>query len=187
MKVDYHRLHDEAYRKLIFTTLMRDHQVRIYHYCVKRLGETVGEEIAQDVCLTAWENLETFRQESTIRTWLFGIAKYKCAEAFRKQRRRLILSAQYVNEIRYRNSAEGTVSPEEKAMDEAQWQKLVQGLSKMRQGEQWILNLRYHQGLSITEVAELLGKSEAAVYKRLSRALGRLRKMTKVAMAGYDV
>jgi DNA-directed RNA polymerase specialized sigma24 family protein len=44
--------------------------------------------------------------------------------------------------------------------------------------------LRYHKGLPVSEVAELLGKSEAAVRKRLLRALQRLRKIMDADTTG---
>jgi RNA polymerase sigma factor (sigma-70 family) len=57
-------------------------------------------------------------------------------------------------------------------------------MSKMREVERLLLNLRYHKGLPVAEVAELLGKSEAAVRKRLLRALERLRKIMTTDVAG---
>jgi len=130
--------------------------------------------------------LATFRQESTIATWLLGIAKYKCAQLFRKQRRRQMISTHYVNEICYQIYADRTRSIEDKLLYEEQWKNLIYGLSKIRQADQWVLNLRFFQNLSIIELAEVLGKSKAAAHKQLSRALGRLRNITNVGMAGYN-
>ena len=177
MELDPHKLRDETYRSLIFTTLVRDYQDRIYRYCVSRLGDIQGEEIAQDVFVTAWENLAKFRQESTVSTWLTGIAKNKCIQAFRNRGRRQAIVATFVDDIRHQSHAESALSPEEEAMEEARRQELSQGLLQMREEERLLLQWRYHQGLSVTEVAELLGKSEPAVRKRLLRALGRLRQI----------
>ncbi len=177
MDIDPHKLSDETYRSLIFTTLVQEYQDRIYRYCVNRMGEAQGEEIAQDVFLTAWESLAKFRQESSVSTWLTGIAKNKCIQAFRNRGRRQTIAATFVEDIRYQSHAEGAVSPEEMVMDEARRAELAQGMAKMREDERLLLNLRYHKGLPVAEVAELLGKSEAAVRKRLLRALQRLRKI----------
>lgn len=184
MDIDPQKLSDETYRGLIFTTLVQEYEDRIYRYCVHRLGEAQGEEIAQDVFLTAWENLAKFRQESTISTWLTGIAKNKCIQAFRNRGRRQTIVAMFVEDIRYQNHADGAVSPEDTIMDEAQREELAQGLLKMREDERLLLNLRYRKGLPVAEVAELLGKSEAAVRKRLLRALERLRKIMRADVVG---
>ncbi len=184
MEIDPYKLSDETYRSLIFTSLVQEYQDRIYGYCVNRLGEAQGEEIAQDVFLTAWESLARFRQESTISTWLIGIAKNKCIQAFRNRGRRQTIASTFVEDIRYQSHVEGSVSPEETLMSEAQRQVLAQGMARMREDEQVLLKLRYYRGLPVAEVAELLGKSEAAVRKRLLRALERLRKLVNVDVAG---
>ena len=184
LDIDPHKLSVETYRSMIFTSLVQEYQDRIYRYCVNRLGEAQGEEIAQDVFLTAWENLVKFRQESTLSTWLTGIAKNKCIQAFRNRGRRQIIASTFIEDIRYQSHVEGVVSPEDTMMDEAQREELTRGMLKMREDERLLLNLRYHKGLPVAEVAELLGKSEAAVRKRLLRALERLRKIMKVDVVG---
>jgi len=184
MAIDPHKLSDETYRSLIFTDLVLEYQDRIYRYCVHRLGEAHGEEIAQDVFLTAWENLAKFRQESTISTWLTGIAKNKCIQAFRNRGRRQAITATFVKDIRYQSHVEVAVSPEDMVMDDARREGLTQSMSRMREDERLLLNLRYHKGLPVAEVAELLGKSEAAVRKRLLRALERLRKIMDADVVG---
>jgi len=177
MDLDPHKLSDPTYRSLIFTTLIQEYEDRIYRYCVSRLGDVQGEEIAQDVFVTAWENLAKFRQESTMSTWLTGIAKNKCIQAFRNRSRRQTIVTTFVEDIRHQSHAAGAGSPEEMVMEAAQRQELAQGIAKMREDERLLLNLRYHKGLPVAEVAELLGKSEVAVRKRLLRALSRLRKI----------
>lgn len=184
MDIDPHKLSDETYRSLIFTSLVQEYQDRIYRYCVNRLGEAQGEEIAQDVFLTAWENLARFRQESTISTWLTGIAKNKCIQAFRNRGRRQTIASTFVEDIRYQSHVEGSVSPADEAEEKEKWEELAQSMLKMREDERLLLNLRYHKGLPVAEVAELLGKSEAVVRKRLLRALERLRKIMNMDVVG---
>jgi DNA-directed RNA polymerase specialized sigma24 family protein len=56
------------------------------------LGNVAGEEIAQEVCITARENPPKFRQEAALSTWLFGLAKHKCTQILQNlARRRAIL------------------------------------------------------------------------------------------------
>jgi DNA-directed RNA polymerase specialized sigma24 family protein len=53
MEIDLQRLHDEAYRDAVLTALLRDYQARVFRYCVTRLGEAYGEEVAQEVFVVA--------------------------------------------------------------------------------------------------------------------------------------
>ena len=54
---------------------------------------------------------------------------------------------------------------------------LATSLTKLHELERILLHWRFHRGLSVAESAEALGMSEAAVRKRLQRALQRLKEM----------
>ena len=54
---------------------------------------------------------------------------------------------------------------------------LATSLTKLHEIERILLHWRFHRGLSVAESAESLGMSEAAVSKRLQRALRRLKEM----------
>ncbi len=175
MEFDPQKLQDEVYRTRVFTMLMQEYQDRIYRYCVIRLGDVQGEEIAQDVFLTAWENLLKFRQDSTLSTWLTGIAKNKCIQAFRNRTRRQTIANTFVDDIRQQSHAEAADSPERLIVDQVKFAQLAHCLDQLREEDRILLNLRYYKGMSVIEVVELFGKSEAAMRKRLLRALQRLR------------
>jgi RNA polymerase sigma-70 factor (ECF subfamily) len=177
MEIDPQKLRDETYRSQVFTLLVQEYQDRIFRYCVMRVGEGQGEEIAQEVFLTAWENLAKFRQESTVGTWLTGIAKNKCSQAFRNRSRRQTIATTFVEDIRHQSHIEETDSPEHMIVDRVKFDDLAQGLSQLRDDERLLLTLRYYRELPVAEIAELLGRSEAAVRKRLLRSLKRLRQI----------
>jgi RNA polymerase sigma factor (sigma-70 family) len=177
MEIDKTKLRDDAYRYEVLTALVRDHQDRIFHYCATRLGEVHGEEVAQEVFITAWETLPKFRQDASIETWLIGIAKYKCIQAFRNRARRQSLVRTCMEDIRQRAHSEAPQGPEHVVAAQGQFARLAHSLTRLRDDERILLNLRYIKGLSIAEIVELVGKSEAAVRKRLLRALQRLRKI----------
>jgi RNA polymerase sigma-70 factor (ECF subfamily) len=177
MEIDPQKLRDETYRSQIFTVLVQEYQDRICRYCVMRVGEGQGEEIAQEVFLTAWESLAKFRQESAVGTWLVGIAKNKCSQAFRNRSRRQTITTTFVEDIRDQSHTKETDPPEHMMVDRAKFDELAQGLSQLRDDERLLLTLRYYRELPVAEIAELLGKSEAAVRKRLLRSLKRLRQI----------
>jgi RNA polymerase sigma-70 factor (ECF subfamily) len=184
MEIDQTKLQDDAYRYRVLTTLVRDHQDRIFRYCTTRLGEVYGEELAQEVFLTAWENLPKFRQDAAIETWLLGIAKYKCVQALRNRTRRQAMAHAFVEDIRRHAHSEVPQAPEHMMVARSQFAQLAHSLTRLRDDERLLLGLRYTKGLSVAEIAELVGKSEAAVRKRLLRALHRLRSMMDDASQG---
>lgn len=170
-----HATFSEEDRVQSFDHLIRTHQDRIFHYCAKILGQPIGEEVAQDVFLTAWQNFSTFRHESRIEQWLIGIARNKCRKALRNRRRREQIFQHLVQEIRlsvYRNAPDAL---SDKIEAQNQIEQLTKGLGKLRAKDHLVLNLRYAKGLTTQEIANIMGKSDAAVRQQLARALRRLR------------
>lgn len=189
MKIDQQRLPDDAYRQEVLEALLREYQHRIFNYCVTRLDEALGEEVAQEVFVTAWETLPKFRGEAQLSTWLFGIAKHKCAQAFRNRARRAELMRRFGEDIRRQAHADppGPSAPlavEVERQQTHQLARLADNLNKLQEGERIVLILRYYKNLSVTEIVEIVGKSEAAVRKRLLRALHRLKEMMADATPG---
>src|SRR5262249_1838914 len=71
-----------------FTALYQSHRIRIYEYCVRRLGEAHGAEVAQDVFCTAWEGRRKRPPDAPSEAWLLGIARNKCKQVIRNWARR---------------------------------------------------------------------------------------------------
>jgi RNA polymerase sigma-70 factor (ECF subfamily) len=177
MEIDAQRLQDDVYRNEVLTALMRAQQDQIFRYCTARLGDVYGEEVAQEVFVTAWKNLPKFRQDAKIETWLVGIAKYKCVQAFRNRTRRHAIASTFVEDIRQQAHADAPGMSESMAGAEEPFARLAHYMHQLRDDERLLLNLRYTKALPVTEIAALVGKSDAAVRKRLLRALQHLRQM----------
>lgn len=55
-----------------------EHGDYLFAYAMSRLGDRdLAEELVQDALLTALQRRETFAGQSTLRTWLCGILRYK--------------------------------------------------------------------------------------------------------------
>jgi RNA polymerase sigma-70 factor (ECF subfamily) len=170
------RLQDEDVRRTVFEALVREHQDQIFRYCTARLGAVYGEDVAQDVFLAAWEGLPRFRHEAEITTWLMGIAKHKCAQVLRNYGRRGEIARMFVEEIRSNVHPDLHAAQAEAAKVQEQLGRLVQSLHRLSAEERIVINLRYTKGLAVDEIAELIGKTEAAVRKQVVRTLQRLRR-----------
>lgn len=181
MEIDRQRLTaDERYRNEVLTEIIRDYGDQIVRYCVERVGEDFGEEVAQDVFVTAWHNLPSFRQESSILSWLFGIARYKCRQIFSKHSNRQAIVDRFTKQIR-QHVHPGLAEKSEVAQKEALHEQLIHGLMQLQDIDKLLVMLRYFRGMSISEISELTLKSEASVRQRIHRALQRLKKIVHSA------
>jgi RNA polymerase sigma-70 factor (ECF subfamily) len=71
------RLVDEAQRggREAFTELVRRHERRVYGVCFRMAGDHAdADDLAQEVFLTAWRAIGSFRRGSSFYTWIYRIA-----------------------------------------------------------------------------------------------------------------
>jgi RNA polymerase sigma-70 factor (ECF subfamily) len=154
--------------------LVRGYQHLIVRYCVTMLGDTAhGEEVAQEVFLGAYAALPRFRREASLRTWLLAIARKQCLKALRDRQRRRRLEEDKRYDIA-RGAHRAPTDPSEEDPDVLR-QRVRQALDRLGSTERTVLLLRYETGLSLVELAHLLGRSEASVRRQLARALEQLR------------
>jgi len=177
--IDQQRLHEEAYREELVATLMRDHGDAIMHYCVVRLGEGLAEEVTQEVFVAAWQELPKYRPEAPLAAWLFGIARNKCQQAYRNRARRQAIDRENLDVIRQRAHVAGAASPEEDVAQADLCVRFHDGLTRLSSEDRILLTLWYWKELPVTEVAEIMGKSVAAIRKRLTRAQQRLKELMR--------
>lgn len=149
-------------------------QERVFNLAYHILGEAHdAEDVAQQTFLSLIEHLDSFRGESTVRTWVLRIAANHALKLLRKRRG---LPTQATNDTSY----EGIPHPEFIApwreqpsvlAEQHETRKLIdQALTDIHENYREVFVLRDMEGFSVKETAELLGISEANVKVRLLRA-----------------
>ena len=147
------------------TALVARHADPVARY-VASLGLREGmQDVVQDTFVRAFGSLASFRGDSSLRTWLFTIARRLVADLRRANRRQ-----RDVAEVR-----EGDAVTEFDALDdlvasEAQVRmRLVIGRLSPTQREVFLL--RINEGLSYKEIAEVAGTTEGAARVHYHNAL----------------
>jgi RNA polymerase sigma-70 factor (ECF subfamily) len=148
---------------------VRHHGAAIGRLCMALLGSQAdAEDVLQETLLDAYRGLGGWRAEGSLRGWLCGIARRKCArelERGSKRRAKLrVVSAQL---------AEGMASVDAGARRRAEQARAL--LGELRPSEREAVVLRVGSGLGYRELGEALGIDEAAARKRVSRGLATLR------------
>lgn len=137
----------------------------IYRYALSRLGDAGrAEEATSDVFEAAWKNAESFSDRGLPpRAWLFGIARHVVASSQRSWLRRApeISIEAYVED--------GKAESHDDRLD------LVRAIGGLSKGHAEVITLRFVQGLTLAETAQVLGLTADAVKGRQLRALEALR------------
>jgi RNA polymerase sigma-70 factor (ECF subfamily) len=152
----------------------REHGAAVGRLCMALLGDQAeAEETTQEVLLAAHAGFASFRGDGSVRAFLFGIARRKCARKVETRVRR-------ERRLRLVHDAEGEVEGPDRAVEVRRRAERVRAaLERLKPSERDAVVLRYQGGLAYREIGEACGIDEAAARKRVSRALGRMRAMLK--------
>ncbi len=147
-----------------FERLYRRYLSRIYSLCTRLSGSpTNGEELTEEVFVSAWEKLSQFRGESAFATWLHRLAT------------NLVLNGRKVD-----GTAAATVEPGGSATE--RWNDVVstshdverldlgQAIARLPADARRILVLHDVEGYKHEEIAEIFGITAGGSKAKLRRA-----------------
>jgi RNA polymerase sigma-70 factor (ECF subfamily) len=150
-----------------FDQLFTDHHDAIRRYCRRRLDGDVADDAAADVFVVAWRRLADVPEDEL--PWLYGVARNVVARTRRSSTRRGRLTARL-----FGLGAPTAEPPETVVLRNADEQRLLEALARLRPGDQEVLRLKAWEELTHAEISAVLGISVAAVDARASRAMKRL-------------
>jgi RNA polymerase sigma-70 factor, ECF subfamily len=140
----------------------------VYPFVHRRLTPRteVIEDLMQEILLAAWQNLQNFRGDASLRAWILGIARHKVEDYYRKRIRALELQ-----EDEHPVAESAVLPPVDERLDAAlQQQRVQKTLALLPEPYALALIWRYRDERSTREMAELTGKTEKAIERLLARA-----------------
>ena len=152
---------DEAFRVLFET-----HKDRVYSIALRYAGNSAAAmDIAQDTFLKLLSSIGQFRGDASFESWLYRLVINSCLDYHRRTRRLLPLVDQALDLFR---SADESALHE--MLREEQEERVQQVVAQLPEEQRIVVVLRYTEGLSYEEIAEVLGCRRGTVASRLNRA-----------------
>jgi len=156
-----------------FDWIVDAYHERIYRAaCMLLMNRHEAEDLTQDVFLAAMKSYNRFRGDSSLYTWLYKIM----LNLFRKRRsKRKLLQWSFAPADEHENfevlfSNEGS-SPEEPLEDDERRRRIAEALRELSPKHREVVLLRFYEGKSYREIADIVGVSEGTVKSRLHHAL----------------
>jgi RNA polymerase sigma-70 factor (ECF subfamily) len=152
--------------------LVEEYFPAVIRLCVSILDdEDDAQDAAQETFIAACMQIEAFRGESSLKTWLFAIAINTCRGALRKRRRRHVV-ATVLGGLQKIFGQAG--SPEETATHADQTRRLWTAVDELDEKHRLPIVLHYVHDLTASEIAAILGVQEGTIHSRLHYARKRL-------------
>ena len=172
-------------RELTFQKIHDIYQPKIFRYISNLIDEYEAEDLTQEVLVKVSRNLETFRGESHVSTWIYRIATNLAIDRIR------YCTLPFVDPLK---KAEASLDAHEEIEDRNIWtgekpysaeQRLIRGemtdcirscLENLPEAFRVVLVLSEFESFRDKEIAEIMGVTLETVKIRLHRARALLRK-----------
>lgn len=150
---------DPATREKGFTYIIQKYQERLYWH-IRRLvlDHDDANDVLQNVFVKVWKNLEGFREDAQLYTWLYKIATNECLTFLEKQKKNTSVSLSDV-ETGLSNTlkADAQFDP-----NKLEW-KLQRAILGLPEKQRIVFNLRYYDEMPYEEMSRVLDTSEGAL------------------------
>lgn len=156
-----------------------EHKKALMQFIVRSLPEDDAEEVLQDTFFGFIESLRNFRSQSTLKTFLYSIAKRKIIDRLRRTRIKRVLFSylpSYVVETLATVLLQDTVDKRHIA------KKISRVFHRLPNDYARVLRLKYIEGYKVSRIGSDMGLSFKAVESLLFRA----RKAFAAMYSDYD-
>lgn len=153
------RLRDPATVRAAFADVIAIYSEPLYRQ-IRRMVQSHddADDLLQNTFLKAWSNIENFRGDARLSTWLYKIAANETLTFLERERKRNGLSlddqeAALINTI----EADKDIDGDSLAL------KLRQAVATLPEKQRLVFNMRYYDDMRYDRISEILGTSVGAL------------------------
>lgn len=168
-------LQDSTRQREAFECIVKEYSEQLY-WQIRRmvLSHDDANDLLQNTFIKAWMNIDYFRGDAKMSTWLYRIALNECLTFLNKQRANAQLSiddiqAEMVNKLET-----------EPYFDGNETQKIfLKAVHTLPEKQQMVFNLKYFKEMKYEEISEILGTSIGALKASYHHAIKKIEKFLK--------
>jgi RNA polymerase sigma-70 factor, ECF subfamily len=165
-----------------FNQFVRAYEQRVFALVLRMLGNRAeAQDLAQEVFVTVFKSIDSFRGDSKLGTWLYRVAVNHCKNRIKYLDRRSTRAHSDIDDARETDVSEGGViggrpaRPDE-AAEGGEMERVVQkALAALEEEHRELIVLCDLEGLAYEEIVQITGLPVGTVKSRLHRARAALR------------
>ena len=161
-----------------FELLISKYEKKVY-WLIRRMiiDHDDATDLTQETFVKIWHNLDGFKKESKLYTWMYRIASNEALSFLRKKRRYTFIPFNDV-EAELEKKINNNLAPEASELD-AYFQKAV---LKLPEKQRLVFQLRYYDELPYQDIAVITGTSEGALKASYHIAVKKVEAMLKASL-----
>jgi len=152
-------LKNEKSKHAALKKLVNLYQEKLYWHIRKIvMSHDDTDDVLQNTFIKVWKNIDSFREESTLYTWLFRIATNESLTFISSKKRRSMLPLNDASEHLMGNLlADPYFEGEEIQM------KLQKAILQLPEKQRLVFNMKYFDGMKYEEMSSILNTTEGAL------------------------
>jgi len=160
-----------------WSRLVKRYERLVFNYCLRMCGQRSDAlDLMQEIFLTAFRSLPSYRGEGQFKSWIMRIAVNKCTDFFRGCQRNPLFNGSA-------EPLEGQVdaaTPEQSLHIHRIRQHILSSMQKLPPEQRQVVELKFFQQLTFEDISHLTGVSTNTLKTRLYAALAKLRTHVEV-------
>ncbi len=153
-----------------FQILVKTYQERLYWHIRKIvLNHDDADDVLQNTFMKVWRNLDKFREESSLYTWLYRIATNESITFVNSVKKRSLIPMNDTTEFLLQNM----VSDEFFEGDEIQV-RLQEAILKLPEKQRIVFNMKYFDDMKYEDMSEILETSVGALKASFHHAVKKI-------------
>lgn len=174
-----------------FEEFVRLYSTNVFNIAFRMLGNRAeAEDISQDIFITVFKRIHTFRGDSSLSTWLYRVAVNHCKNRIKYLARRHEQQKREYDEARAQKRDDtknlaGAVHRPDEIVEAMETETIIQAtLESLDEDHRMILVLREIECMSYAQIGEIMKLEEGTVKSKLHRARTAFMKRMKRAQSG---
>ena len=169
------KIQDEKTINYGFNLLMDKYQEKVYSV-IRRMviDHDAADDAAQETFVKVWKNIESFKGDSKLYTWIYRIATNEALNHLRKKKRRFFIP---IGDIEHELSSSLDTDIYYSG-DEIQL-KLQKALLKLPEKQRLVFNMKYFEEMKFKDIAEVMDVSVGSLKAQYHHAVKKIEKFIK--------
>lgn len=145
---------------------MTDYGNDVYYVVYSYVKEhSLAEDLTQEIFIKFYQKMDTFREDSSLKTWIISVAINHCKDYLRRWDTRMVSISNKINDL-----VKGKMgAPEQTVIKNEQNSELIQSVLALPLKYREVIFLYYFEEMKIAEIGESLGINSNTVKTRLTR------------------
>ena len=150
-------------------SLVKRYEKRLYNHALRMVGnQDDAMDMLQDILMSVYRNLRSFRGDAPFAAWVFRIATFRCIDHLRRKRPN-ITEFEEIPDPADRGNPIRTLESSQSNKD------IISLLAKLPNDQRQVIELKFFQNFTFDEISGQLGISSNTAKSRLYAALKKMR------------